>query len=121
MIRAGIAALAVAALAAAGAPAASAGARGCNHRTCIDVDGSGLRVNYIGASTTWGGDFTGHFHVWGGGVDRNSPTALWGDRQPYRVDVDRDLPDRAVVCAEGWEHIGGHLESRGRACEEIRL
>ena len=121
MIRAGIIALAVTALAAAGAPAAFAGARGCNHRTCVEVDGNGLYVNYVGASTTWNGDFTGHFHIWGGGIDTNSATGFWGYHQEYKVGVGHDLPNGAVVCAEGWEHAGGHLNSMGRACEEIEF
>ncbi|MEU6350196.1 hypothetical protein ABZ896_12795 [Streptomyces sp. NPDC047072] len=104
-----------------GATAASAGANGCNDRTCISVDGSGLRVETIGASTTWGGDFTGHFHIWGGGIDTNSATQFWGYHQKFTVPVHRDLPNRAVLCAEGWEHTSGGLRSRGRACEEVRF
>ncbi|WP_211767602.1 hypothetical protein [Kutzneria sp. CA-103260] len=114
-------ALAVAVLAAGGAPAAFGGARGCNKRTCVEVDGSGLHVNYIAASTTWNGDFSGHFHIWGGGIDQNSGTGFWGYHQVYKVGVGRDLPNRAVVCAEGWEHAGGRLNSMGRACEEIKF
>ncbi|MCD9194754.1 hypothetical protein [Streptomyces albireticuli] len=102
-------------------PSASAGANGCNHRTCISVEGSGLRVETVSASTTWNGDFTGHFHIWGGGIDRNSPTQFWGYHQKFSVPVHRDLPNRAVLCAEGWEHVNGRLESRGRACEEVRF
>ncbi|MFD9907188.1 hypothetical protein [Streptomyces sp. NPDC059063] len=102
-------------------PSAFAGARGCNGRTCIDVDGSGLRVETISASTTWNGDFTGHFHIWGGGIDQNSPTAFWGYHQKYTVPVHRDLPNGAVVCAEGWEHVNGGLASRGRACAEVHF
>ena len=50
-------------------PSAEAGAAGCNGRTCIDVEGSGLRVERVPASATWNGDFTGRFHIWGGGID----------------------------------------------------
>ncbi|WP_212764153.1 hypothetical protein [Streptomyces sp. I05A-00742] len=100
---------------------AEAGANGCNHRTCISVRGSGLHVDSVSASTTWNGDFTGHFHIWGGGLDRNSATGFWGYHQSFTVQVGRDLPNRSVVCAEGWEHINGRMESRGRACEEIHF
>ncbi|MGF1430295.1 hypothetical protein [Kitasatospora sp. LaBMicrA B282] len=103
------------------APAASAGAAGCNDRTCIAVDGSGLHVASVSASTTWDGDFTGHFHLYGGGLDANSPTAFWGYHQHYTLQVGRDLPNRSVVCAEGWEHTPGGYRLRGRACEEIKF
>ncbi|MGW1071232.1 hypothetical protein [Streptomyces sp. NPDC002537] len=116
----GVAAATVAALVA-GAPSAFAGAAGCNGRTCVAVDGSGLHVDSVSASTTWGGDFTGHFHIYGGGLDSNSPTGRWGYLQKYTMRVGRDLPNRSVICAEGWEHLSGHYELRGRACEEIRF
>ncbi|WP_152627051.1 hypothetical protein [Streptacidiphilus melanogenes] len=103
------------------APPAQAGARGCNDRTCIDVDGSGLHVDRITASTTWGGDFTGHFHVYGGGVSTNSTTGFWGYHQHFTVPVGRDLPNRSVLCAEGWEHSDSGYRLRGRACEEVRF
>jgi len=105
----------------AGAPAASAGATGCNQRTCVIVDGAGLRVETVAAATTWNGDFTGHFHIWGGGIDTNSATQFWGYHRKFTVPVHRDLPNGAVLCAEGWEHTGGGLESRGRACAEVHF
>ncbi|NEB00152.1 hypothetical protein [Streptomyces sp. SID13726] len=104
-----------------GATAASAGANGCNQRTCIMVDGVGLRVETIGAATTWNGDFTGHFHIWGGGIDTNSPTQFWGYHQKFTVPVHRDLPNGAVLCAEGWEHTSSGLQARGRACAEVHF
>jgi len=104
-----------------GAPSAQAGANGCNGRTCIGVEGSGLRVERISASTTWNGDFTGHFHIWGGGIDQNSATQFWGYHQRFTIPVGRDLPNGSVICAEGWEHTSGGLQSRGRACEEVRF
>ncbi|GGP55544.1 hypothetical protein [Streptomyces melanogenes] len=121
LVRAGVSAACVGAVMAAGASTALAGAAGCNGRTCIAVDGSGLRVEQVSASTTWGGDFTGHFHIWGGGLDQNSATGFWGYHQKYTVRVGRDLPNRAVICAEGWEHTNGGYVSRGRACEEVRF
>ncbi|WTW99502.1 hypothetical protein OG216_41910 [Streptomycetaceae bacterium NBC_01309] len=121
MLHAGLCAASAVALVTVGAPTAEAGARGCNSRTCISVVGSGLRVETISASTTWNGDFTGHFHIWGGGIDRNSATGFWGYHQQFTVPVHRDLPNRAVLCAEGWEHTGGGLQSRGRACAEVRF
>ncbi|MFE0171874.1 hypothetical protein ACFWZ2_06120 [Streptomyces sp. NPDC059002] len=119
--RMGLGAVGVGLLLMAGAPSAFAGATGCNQRTCIDVEGSGLRVERIGASTTWNGDFTGHFHVWGGGIDQNSATQFWGYHQKYTIPVGRDLPNGSVLCAEGWEHTGGGMESRGRACVEVHF
>ncbi|WP_269859149.1 hypothetical protein [Streptomyces sp. RPT161] len=104
----------------AGAPSAFAGGAGCNDRTCLSVDGRGLHVDAVSASTTWGGDFTGHFHIYGGGLNANSPTGFWGYHQKYTVPVGRDLPNHAVVCAEGWEHTGSGPQLRGRACEEVR-
>lgn len=121
VLRAGVCAAGVAAMLAGTVPSASAGATGCNQRTCIDVEGSGLRVERISASTTWNGDFTGHFHVWGGGIDQNSPTQFWGYHQKYTIPVGRDLPNGAVLCAEGWEHVNGGLEPRGRACVEVHF
>ncbi|MFJ9818707.1 hypothetical protein ACIRU3_26325 [Streptomyces sp. NPDC101151] len=121
MLRAGLGLVSLVALVLTGTPSAEAGAAGCNGRTCISVEGSGLRVERVSASTTWNGDFTGHFHIWGGGIDRNSATGFWGYHQKYTVPVGRDLPNGAVLCAEGWEHVDGHMESRGRACEEVRF
>ena len=121
-VRAGIIALAVAALAATGAPAAFAGARGCNRIVCVDVDGSGLHVNYVNASTTWSDHFFGHFHIYGGGLNANSWTQNWTDSDDYRIDVGRDLPNGAVLCAEGWANRGGGGYSlMGRACEEVHF
>ncbi|MBH1934386.1 hypothetical protein I5Q34_08795 [Streptomyces sp. AV19] len=120
-LRAGLGTAGAVALLFAGAPSADAGARGCNHRTCISVQGGGLRVDSVSASTTWNGDFTGHFHIWGGGLDTNSRKGFWGYHQQFTVRVGRDLPNRSVVCAEGWEHVDGGFQSRGRACEEIHL
>ncbi|MEU7582222.1 hypothetical protein AB0B50_32090 [Streptomyces sp. NPDC041068] len=105
----------------AGAPSAFAGANGCNDRTCISVEGSGLRVEKISAATTWNGDFTGHFHIYGGGIDRNSATGFWGYHQKFTVPVGRDLPNGSVLCAEGWEHTGSGMELRGRACAEVHF
>lgn len=120
-LRAALTVFSVGVIVAAGAPSAFAGARGCNDRTCIEVDGSGLHVNYVAASTTWGGDFTGHFHIYGGGLNANSGTGFWGYHQKYQINVGHDLPNRAVVCAEGWEHTAGGYQLRGRACEEIKF
>ncbi len=75
----------------------------------------------MSASATWNGDFTGHFHIWGGGLDRNSPTGFWGYHQKFTVPVGRDLPNGSVICAEGWEHVHGGYESRGRACAEVHF
>ncbi|MER6162119.1 hypothetical protein ABT147_42630 [Streptomyces sp. NPDC001868] len=121
LVRVGVSAACAGALVAAGAPSASAGAQGCNQRTCIEVEGSGLRVESISAATTWNGDFTGHFHIWGGGIDTNSATGFWGYHQKFTVPVHRDLPNGAVLCAEGWEHLNGRMESRGRACAEVHF
>ncbi|KAL1919251.1 uncharacterized protein VTP21DRAFT_1943 [Calcarisporiella thermophila] len=65
------------------------------------------KVETVSASTTWNGDFTGHFHIWGGGIDQNSATQFWGYHQKYTIPIHRDLPNGAVLCAEGWEHVGG--------------
>lgn len=121
LVRVWVLAASMGALVIAGAPPASAGAAGCNDRTCIKVEGRGLHVDSVSASTTWGGDFTGHFHIYGGGLNANSPTGYWGYHQKYTVRVGRDLPNRSVVCAEGWEHLNGRFQLRGRACEEIRF
>ncbi|MFE0104990.1 hypothetical protein [Streptomyces sp. NPDC059009] len=119
--RAGVGVAGLGLLLTVGAPPAAAGATGCNDRTCIDVRGSGLTVESVGASTTWNGDFTGHFHIWGGGIDQNSPTQFWGYHQKFTIPVGHDLPNGTVLCAEGWEQVGDHVESRGRACEEVHF
>ncbi|MEU8139161.1 hypothetical protein [Streptodolium elevatio] len=121
MLHAGLCAVSAVALVAVGAPTAEAGARGCNGPTCISVVGSGLRVETISASTTWNGDSTGHIHIWGGGTDRDSATGFWGYHQEFTGPVHRDLANRAVLCAEGWEHTGGGLQSRGSACADARF
>ncbi|MGW0842613.1 hypothetical protein ACWD26_21110 [Streptomyces sp. NPDC002787] len=72
--------------------------------------GQGLRVETISTATTWNGDFTGHFHIWGGGIHTNSATGFWGCHQKFTVPVHRDLPNGAVLCAEGWEHLNGGME-----------
>lgn len=119
--RAGLGLVSLVALVLTATPSAEAGARGCSERTCVDVAGSGPTVDRVSASTTWNGDFTGHFRIWGGGIDQNSATGYWGYRQKFSVPVGRDLPNGSVLCAEGWEHVDGRLESRGRACEEVHF
>ncbi|KAI8865952.1 hypothetical protein GQ42DRAFT_165796 [Ramicandelaber brevisporus] len=94
---------------------------GCVIRTCISVINSGFHVDTIDASVTPGGDFFGHFRIWGSGFDHNSSEQVWRAGQKYTLRVDRDVPNGSMVCAQGWEHSNGQFISRGKACEEVRL
>ncbi|MCX5205898.1 hypothetical protein OG897_31275 [Streptomyces sp. NBC_00237] len=67
------------------------------------------------------GDFSGFFHIYGGGVDRTSQTQFWGPQDTYEIHVGRDLPNGSLLCAEGWEKFGDRFELRGRPCMEIRF
>jgi len=100
---------------------ANAGMTGCNNLVCIKIDGSGLRVNSVRASLTSNSRFFGHFHIYGGGLDQNTSTDSWGHPASYTLPVNRDLPNRSVVCVEGWSHVNGRLDLVGRACGEIRF
>ncbi|MFB9905235.1 hypothetical protein [Allokutzneria oryzae] len=100
---------------------AQAGMRGCNDITCIAINGSGLTVESVTASLTWRSRFYGHFHIWGGGIDLNTRTDTWSHPNSYTLTVRRDLPNRSVVCVEGWEHYGGEMRSLGRPCGEIKF
>ncbi|GAA4001249.1 hypothetical protein GCM10022247_22320 [Allokutzneria multivorans] len=101
---------------------AQAGMSGCNDITCITINGSGLSVHSIRASLTWRSKIYGHFHIWGGGIDMNTHTATWTHPEGYTLRVGRDLPNRSVVCVQGWEHqSGGGTRSIGRACGEIKF
>ncbi|MDX3188363.1 hypothetical protein PV458_08145 [Streptomyces sp. MN03-5084-2B] len=113
------AALVAAATTTMAAPAfASAG--GCNDRSCIEVDGSGLRVNSILARTTYGDRFYGHFHIYGGGIDINSVTQSWGF-SGFKIYPGRDLPNGSVLCVEGWEKTDSGHNLIGRPCVEVHF
>jgi hypothetical protein len=99
---------------------ALASAGGCNDRSCIEVDGSGLRVNWILARTTAGDSFYGHFRIYGGGIDVNSATQNWGF-SGFRISPQRDLPNGSVLCVEGWEQTGGGHNLIGRPCVEVHF
>jgi len=99
---------------------AFASAGGCNDRSCIEVDGSGLRVNSILARTTYGDRFYGHFHIYGGGIDINSVTQNWGF-SGFKIYPGRDLPNGSVLCVEGWEKTDSGHNLIGRPCVEVRF
>ncbi|MFB9905234.1 hypothetical protein [Allokutzneria oryzae] len=110
-------AIAAGATAALVAPA-NAGMGGCNRDVCITILGNGLRVDSVTARLAHGVSFTGHFHIWGGGIDFTTHTQNWnGSNASYRLNVGRDLPNGSVVCVEGWS--GGR--SLGRPCGEIKF
>jgi hypothetical protein len=100
---------------------AFASAGGCNDRSCIEVDGSGLRVESILARTTHGDRFYGHFRIYGGGIDVNSTTGTW-DFSGFKIYPRRDLPNGSVLCVEGWvkNDNGGH-SLIGRPCVEVHF
>ena len=111
--------VAVAATTAAATPAL-ASAAGCNARTCIEVDGSGLRVDRILARTTHGDSFYGHFRIYGGGIDVNSWTGNW-NFSGYSISPRRDLPNGSVLCVEGWEKTDSGHNLIGRPCVEVHF
>ncbi|WP_143591497.1 hypothetical protein [Thermoactinospora rubra] len=116
-----LATLAATTIASATAAPANAGMRGCNGMICVNIDGSGLRVNTVRASLTWGSSFYGRLHIYGGGLDKWSAIDHWAHGEGLLQEVYRDLPNRAWVCAEGWRYNGNVKGSLvGRACGEIR-
>ncbi len=73
------------------------------------------------ASLTYNSRFFGHFHIYGGGLDVNTkPARSWGYPDSYTLNVQRDLPNRSLVCVEGWSHVNGRFDLMGRACGEIK-
>ncbi|MCA6091569.1 hypothetical protein LE181_05240 [Streptomyces sp. SCA3-4] len=137
-LRNGASAVGMVALVAVTAPSAAAGAPGagaasCAVQTCISVAGEGRLVYRVSASATPGGEFFGHFKMYGGGLKGESALRHWRYGQPYTVALGRTVPDRTVFCAEGWEHVvddkvqllgkergPDKLKPRGRACVQIR-
>ncbi|GHC51992.1 hypothetical protein GCM10010507_30010 [Streptomyces cinnamoneus] len=138
-LRSGASAVGIVALVAVTAPSAEAGAgagvgtASCAVQTCISVAGEGRLVYRVSASATPGGEFFGHFRMYGGGLKGESALRHWRYGQPYTVALGRTVPDRTVFCAEGWEHIvddklqplgkkrgPDRLQPRGRACVQVR-
>lgn len=115
-MRVGVVALAVVTVAATGAPAALA-VGGCSRSACVNVVGEGLHVSHVDASTTK--DVYGHLHIWGPSLDRNSETAHWPQGRVFRVDLGRDVPNGAWICAEVWQQAYQEYLSQGKACEQI--
>ncbi|MDQ7809101.1 hypothetical protein Q5425_35700 [Amycolatopsis sp. A133] len=116
----GLAAVGMAATASATlATPAYAGMSGCNNLVCIRIDGSGLNVKSVRASLTSNSRFYGHFHIYGGGLDRNTVTQSWGYPNSYTLPVNRNLPNGSVICVEGWSHVNGGVNSVGRACGQV--
>ncbi|KAI8869212.1 hypothetical protein GQ42DRAFT_156402 [Ramicandelaber brevisporus] len=90
----------------------------CNDKhICISVKSSGLHVETVTASTTEA--FRGHFHVSGGGLNSNSAVQDWRSGKKFIVPVDKDVPNHAVICAEGWEHVSDGNELRGKVCVKV--
>ncbi|WP_409494344.1 hypothetical protein [Amycolatopsis sp. cmx-11-12] len=100
---------------------AQAGMRSCDNLVCIGIDGSGVRVNSVTASLTSNSRFFGHFHIYGGGLEKNTQIDSWGHPASYKLAVNRNLPNRSVVCVEGWSHVSGRFDLVGRACGEIKF
>lgn len=116
-----VAMLAATTIASTTAAPANAGMRGCNGLVCINIDGSGLRVNYVRASLTYNSKFYGKLHIYGGGLDSWSGLQHWSYGLTFTKSVYRDLPNRSWVCVEGWGYNGNVRSSLvGRACGEIR-
>ncbi|RAL31677.1 hypothetical protein [Rhodococcus sp. AQ5-07] len=58
--------------------------------------------------------FFGHIHIWGPGIDINSPTL----GAPYLAVSGRGA---GVVCAEAWAHVNGGYQSWGRPCLTVHV
>ena len=76
-------------------------------------------MEWVEASLTWHSRFYGHFQISGGGLNANSPTQSWGSPDHWRLTVGHNLPDQALVCVAGWEHVDGGYRQRGNACNKI--
>ncbi|MFI9383673.1 hypothetical protein [Kutzneria sp. NPDC052558] len=113
-----VAASVIAATLAVGGPA-QASARSCHVLVCNEINGTGLQVEWVEAGLTWNSRFYGHFQISGGGLNANSPTQSWGSPDHWRLTVGHNLPDQALVCVAGWEHIDGGYRQRGNACNKI--
>ncbi|MEV5238180.1 hypothetical protein AB0K89_03475 [Streptomyces cinnamoneus] len=126
-LRSGASVVGTVALVAVTAPSAAAGAgpgagvSSCAVQTCISVEGQGRLVYRVSASATPGGEFFGHFRMYGEKLKGESALRHWRYGQPYTVALGRNVPDRTVFCAEGWEHVEGKQpQPRGRACVQVR-
>jgi hypothetical protein len=93
---------------------------GCNHWTCVGVrnfDGWYCAyANYIPSAGGGPGVLDGHFHIWGPGLDTNSPDKRW---LPHEQTACYQGRGSGAVCAEGWTFVAGRWESEGLACETV--
>ncbi|WP_086819432.1 hypothetical protein [Allokutzneria sp. NRRL B-24872] len=98
---------------------------GCNDITCIVVMGEGLYVDYIRVSLEmFSFDRDAHFHIWGGGIDMNTPRKIysWNRHVHYTLDLSKNVANGTKYCAEGWEHLEkGGLKSIGLPCVTIKV
>ncbi|SDN15706.1 hypothetical protein [Allokutzneria albata] len=103
---------------------AQASMEGCNGVACILIKGKGLHVDFVRVGLEkFSFDRYAHFHIWGGGIDMNTPTKTysWDRGISYTLELSRSLPDGAQICTEGWEHLpDGSLKSFGRPCGTIK-
>ncbi|MEV4432964.1 hypothetical protein [Streptomyces sp. NPDC049585] len=99
---------------------AGADASVCDGGTCVIVEGSGLYVAKISASPAPDGDFFGHFHLYGAGLNTTSAVRHWRHGQRYTLAPGRRLPAPDRICVEGVEHVEEKTLPHGRACATIR-
>lgn len=97
-------------------------ASGCNLNgwACISVNGSGLHVNWVEASTQ--GNFTGHYRIYNtiAGWSSSSSVKVWIARQfggsPWHLTINANQPNNSRICVSAYDSSNRML---GNACETI--
>ncbi|MFI1968577.1 hypothetical protein BLA24_05840 [Streptomyces cinnamoneus] len=98
----------------------TADAARCGGATCVIVEGAGRYVAKVSVQPAQDGDFFGHFHLRGAGLDGDSALRHWRHGQFYTVALGRKVPQHTVICAEGWEHVEEKVQPHGRVCVDVR-
>ena len=97
-----------------GVTEAEKGPQGCSRYVCI-------YTAYTGTGYQAWAEFStnvtrGHHHIWGPGLNVNTPDGPWRGGQDSRRYSARGS---GKVCAEGWSYSGGAWHSIGLPCVSI--
>lgn len=94
---------------------------GCNGNVpCIEVNGTGLHVNWVEASTQI--NFTGHYRIYDdlAGWSSASNVESWIPRQfggdPWHLTIDSNQPNNSKICVAAYNTSNTRI---GNACETI--
>ncbi|WET82981.1 hypothetical protein P3102_18100 [Amycolatopsis sp. QT-25] len=122
-LRAAVAMIGVVTALVVAAPAASASSSGitneqyCNRQVCMEVNSksggyysvrAAFRTNPPMGATHWG-----HFHLWGPGLDKYTPSQ---ERPAYQWTEWFLARGVGTVCVEGWSRLYGEMKSIGLPC-----